>query len=478
MVSCAQQSLLTGGNKDNKAPVLIEEKTIPENFSTNFDSKVIQLYFDEYVQLKDAKNNFFVNPTIESIRLEEKGKSILIHIEEPLEKNTTYTFNFGSSIQDITENNPYIDFKYVLSTGSFIDSNFYHGCVFDAFTKKPLENVKVLLYENVLDSLTEKNSPNYLCTTNGSGNFKLDNLKQGNYSVLAIEDKNKNNLPDPKNEKIAYGLDLVNTLLPGDSTSKDTLLLFMHDNPLKITDKSYTPPGKFNVVFNKKIAGSNIKIDSLLYFMEPKKYPSDTFSFWIDSLSSSSLSFQLAIEKELFTKDLKINTYKSSSNDSTYTFKAKNINNLRPETPLKLFFNHPIKKVNAEKIHFSIDSIKTEHVDSFDGVIWSLKIPSASNANYELLAEPGAFESIYGYKNDTIELVFKQKTQSSYGDLFLNINCQECDQFIVELINRDALVETFICNTSQLIDTVTLCDPGNYQLRLINDLNNDSLRKE
>ena len=64
MVSCAQQSLLTGGDKDIKAPVLNEEKTIPENFSTNFDSKVIQLYFDEYVQLKDAKNNFFVNPKI------------------------------------------------------------------------------------------------------------------------------------------------------------------------------------------------------------------------------------------------------------------------------------------------------------------------------------------------------------------------------------------------------------------------------
>ena len=260
VVSCAQQSMLTGGEKDIKAPSLIEDRTNPKNFSTNFNSKVIQLYFDEYVQLKDAKNNFFVNPTIENINLEEKGKSILIHINESLKQNTTYTFNFGSSIQDITENNPYIDFNYVLSTGDFIDSNLYHGCVYDAFSKKPLDNIKVMLYENKLDSLTEKTTPNYLCTTNELGKFKLGHLKEGSYFILAVDDKNKNSFPDPKNEKIAFDFNPIETLLPGDSSANDTILMFLQDAPLKVLEKSYLSTGKFQLLFNKKIDINNIKI--------------------------------------------------------------------------------------------------------------------------------------------------------------------------------------------------------------------------
>ena len=474
MTSCAQQSLLTGGDKDIKAPVLNQEKTIPQNYSTNFNAKIIQLYFDEYVQLKDQKNNFFVNPTIEKIRLEEKGKSILIHLEEPLKEKTTYTFNFGTSIQDITENNPYTDFRYVLSTGSFIDSNFYRGSVYDAFTKKPLENVKVLLYEKKLDSLTEKTSPNYLCNTNEAGNFILNNLKEGEYYVMAIEDENKNNLPDPKNEKIAFNPNFINSLSPGDSTTiKDTLLLFMQDNPLKIIERNYTPPGKFNVLFNKKIATSDIKIDSINYFIQPRKFPSDTFSFWIDSIPNSPLSFQLTIENESFSKGLKINTFASTSKDSNFTFKAKNINNIKINQPLKLLFNHPIKKINYKKLHLLIDSAETDFIDSFDGALWSMLFPTISNTELTFMADPGAFESIYGQKNDTIELIFKQKENSLYGDLFLNIKCEACDQFIVHLINREALVTSFNCNEESLIDTIPLCNPGSYQLRLIHDLNGD-----
>ena len=473
VVSCAQQSMLTGGEKDIKAPSLIEDKTNPKNFSTNFNSKVIQLYFDEYVQLKDAKNNFFVNPTIENINLEEKGKSILIHINESLKQNTTYTFNFGSSIQDITENNPYKDFNYVLSTGDFIDSNLYHGCVYDAFSKKPLDNIKVMLYENKLDSLTEKTTPNYLCTTNELGKFKLGHLKEGSYFILAVDDKNKNSFPDPKNEKIAFDFNPIETLLPGDSSANDTILMFLQDAPLKVLEKSYLSTGKFQVLFNKKIAINNIKIDSINCFIEPRKFPTDTLTFWVESLPSSSLTFKLSVKDEFFSKDLKINTYTASSTDSVYTCKAKNINNLRPNDPLTLSFNHPIKSISNEKIHFLIDSVKSTPVSYFEGSMWYLTMPNAVNATYELIAEPGAFESIYGYKNDSVELLFKQKSPSAFGDLFLDINCNSCEQFIVELMNKEALVKKFICNNNQLTDTIRLCNPGNYQLRLVNDLNKD-----
>ena len=391
IVGCAQQSMLTGGEKDIVGPALIQEKTIPENYSTLFNSNVIQLHFNEYVQLKDQKKNFFVNPPIDNIQLEEKGKSIFIHIDESLRENTTYTFNFGSSIRDITENNPFQDFKYVTSTGNYIDSNFFRGIVYDAFSKESIENIKIFLYEKQLDSLNESILPNYMGYSDNSGNFMLNNLKEGRYYVLAVEDKNGNSKPDPINEKIAFDTSFVIALNPGDTSYKDTLQLFMHNKTLKVIEKKYSPPGKVDVVFNKKLLNSDVKITNRNYYIHQKEFPSDTFSFWIDSIPEAPLSFEITVEKEDFLKELKVNTYESSTKDTVLTFKERNLNNLRPDKPLQLLFNHPIKKINSEKLHFLIDSIDSEKNYSFNDELWSMKIPEIPNTSLEILAEPGAF---------------------------------------------------------------------------------------
>ncbi len=466
--------MLTGGEKDMTPPTLIQEKTIPANYSTHFSSKTIQLNFDEYIQLKDQKKNFFVNPPINEISLEEKGKVILIHIGEPLKENTTYTFNFGSSIQDITENNPLKDFKYVISTGNFIDSNFIDGIVYDAFLKSPMENIRVFLYEKKLDSLTENTIPSYMGFSNNSGNFMLNNLKAGQYYLMAVEDKNGNNLPDPKSEKIAFDTSFVASLPLNDSSDKNILHLFMHDMPLKILEKKYTPPGRFDVVFNKKLALTDIEVAQQNYYIQQKNYSSDTFSFWVDSIPNSPLSFDLAIEKESFLKELKINTYQPSSKDTTLTFKEKNLNNLHPGESLQIKFKHPLKKINSEKLLFLIDSVETKKKYTFNGELWSFNIPEAANSSLELLAEPGAFESIYGFISDSIHLIFSQKKSSSYGNIYLNVNCEKCDSFIIQLIKQDIIIQSFNCS-SALKDTINMCNPGDYKLRVIHDLNKDGV---
>ena len=88
-IGCAQQSMLTGGDKDITSPALLAEKTIPANYSTHFNSSTIRLQFNEYIQLKELKKNFFVNPPIEKIKVEEKGGGVIIHLEEALIDNTT-----------------------------------------------------------------------------------------------------------------------------------------------------------------------------------------------------------------------------------------------------------------------------------------------------------------------------------------------------------------------------------------------------
>ena len=53
--SCAQQTLLTGGDKDTSPPVLDSLKTIPNPFVTNFNEREIILSFNENINLVELR---------------------------------------------------------------------------------------------------------------------------------------------------------------------------------------------------------------------------------------------------------------------------------------------------------------------------------------------------------------------------------------------------------------------------------------
>ena len=109
LAGCAIQSAPDGGPKDEKAPEILSAQ--PENKSTNFSSKEIVLTFDEYVQVVNFGNQFFSSPPLENrVDMRLKGKKLYLGLNEDLRPNTTYTFSFGNSIQDITEGNVQADF--------------------------------------------------------------------------------------------------------------------------------------------------------------------------------------------------------------------------------------------------------------------------------------------------------------------------------------------------------------------------------
>ena len=71
---------------------------------------------------------------------------IKIKILDTLKQNTTYIFNFGSAVQDNNEGNKLENFKYVFSTGTYIDSLTTSGSIKDAKLIEAPKNINVLLY--------------------------------------------------------------------------------------------------------------------------------------------------------------------------------------------------------------------------------------------------------------------------------------------------------------------------------------------
>ena len=197
VIGCAKRGSISGGLKDTIAPVL--KASFPKNLSVNFKGKEINLTFDEYVKLKNVNKQLIVSPPLKyNPEVSPMTPSKIINI----------SFNFGQSIEDNNEGNPYNQFKYIFSTGSYIDSLKVGGTIKDALNKKEDSFVSVMLYEvndKFNDSVVYKTVPRYITNTLDSlKTFKIENVKAGKYLLIAIKDANNNNKFNPKDDKIGF----------------------------------------------------------------------------------------------------------------------------------------------------------------------------------------------------------------------------------------------------------------------------------
>lgn len=142
--SCAIKVAPQGGKTDSVPPKAVEFS--PANFSNRFDSKKIEIAFDEFFQLKDLNGQLVVSPIISrEPEITVKNKSIVIKLDGPLSPNTTYSINFGNAIADVHENNVLENFRYVFSTGDFVDSLSLSGKVMNAKNHSLEKSVLVML---------------------------------------------------------------------------------------------------------------------------------------------------------------------------------------------------------------------------------------------------------------------------------------------------------------------------------------------
>ena len=243
---CANAVAPTGGPKDERPPVVVE--AIPENNSTNFFGKKIEITFDEYITLENANQNVMISPPLsEKPDIKLKNKTVVIKFKEELASNTTYTINFGSAIKDLHEGNLFKNYVYSFSTGNHIDTLCIAGKVLNANDKKPIDGVYVSLYaddRDHLDSLPMTTIPNYFTKTDKEGQFRLNGLADKKYLVFAIKDVNSNLYFDQPNEEVGFLDTLVPAsypwappkLQPLDSTAIDSIFSLMDSIPKAITD--------------------------------------------------------------------------------------------------------------------------------------------------------------------------------------------------------------------------------------------------
>lgn len=472
--SCAKRGSITGGMKDTLAPVL--KSSYPKNFSTNFNETEIKLTFDEYIKLKDLKKQLIISPPLKNEPLilpTSVGKIINIKINDTLQPNTTYSFNFGQSIQDNNEGNPLSQFKYVFSTGDIVDSLSISGSVKDAYAKEIEPFVSVMLYEEndkFNDSVVYKEFPRYITNTLDSlRTFKLENLKAGKYLLVAMKDYGSNNKFNSNKDKIAFKKQFIS--IPNDTVFE--LKLFKEVLPFKAF-KPYQASGN-RLVFPYEGKTNDIKLAlknngtdiSSIITKFPKK---DSLQIWYKPIKTDSL--ELAVSKDKYNKNFKIKIKEQKKDSLNITVLQKNATLFKD--PFALESATPISKIDPSKINLiNKDSVAvafTAKYDDFNQQIL-MEFKKELSQNYTFTILPDAFTDYLEQSNKKLEFKLSTKKIEEYGNL--KVNLQNVNRFpvIVELTNEkgDVIATEYSENNTKI--EFNYIEPSFFSIRAIYDDN-------
>ena len=423
---CANIVPPEGGKKDETAPVLLS--VTPADSSFNIRPSKIVLRFDEYVEVRDLEKNLTLSPLLAiPPTIMSYGKRVEIKLQDTqLLDNTTYRISLGNSLVDNHEGNPYKDFTYLFSTGSYFDSLQLQGKVIDAATGMPDTSALVILYPATADdTAVMRKKPQYAVKASASGQFSFSTLPGKPFRIYAIQDANNNYLYDKGEEKVGFIDQMVTPSLNSDSlysfyTFKETIAAEPNSDTAKEAENNSGKPamgtGKAGGDKDKGKAGYYVNVDT--------------------------------------------------GNRDLRTFELK--------APLTIDLFTAIKSLDTAKVYLSYENngIEVEAVQKLrmDSSRISLSTQWQPDKIYTLRLVKGWAKDSTGAELTPGKYFFRTKREEDYGKLIIHINSRYYGSNFVLSLNKgaDSIYKKAI--TDSLVSLVLL-QPGEYNMHIIADGN-------
>lgn len=475
-INCANRGTPDGGPKDETPPTII--KSEPENFTTNFTGNEIKIYFDEYIKIKDLQKQLIISPPMKTsplvTPLGSASKYITIKIFDTLQPNTTYAFNFGNSITDNNEGNPYPFYRYVFSTGDYVDSLSVKGNIIDALKRKPETFVTVALYEvdsTFNDSIVYKQAPKYITNTLDSvTSFSIENIKAGKYMLVALKDKNNDNKFQQKTDQIGFHKSFID--VPTDSLY--TLKLFSENIDFKAIRPKLISGEKIAFGFEGDYRDMDIIIQSEtpedFNYTVTKDKKADSLLYWYKPrLKVDSLIFK--VTHGTFEKDFTVRI--SEQKRDSLTLETTPSGTIGYNEVFKISGSTPFATYDASKITIiDKDSSQVIFTSKFDTLhnILAFDFEKKEENNYRIQILPEAFIDFFGNKTDSLNYSLKTKKISDFGNIRINVR-NAVYPIIVQLTDEKGEVKLEYYSTKpEPIDFLNV-NPGKYFLRVVFDTN-------
>ena len=483
LCGCAQISSPTGGPIDEDPPEAL--KMSPASDEVNSRPASLRILFDEFVALKSPQQQLVISPPIATkptFRI--KGKEVRIELDPAsFQDSTTYVFSFGKGIVDLHESNPAEDLNWAFSTGSVIDSLALKGRVLDRMTGKPMEGLRVLLFQEPVeqDSILSGVLPDAIGMTDALGVFEIDYLDDGNYFPLALDDLNSDYTWDVgeylafDSTAIAAG-DSVEHILSGFEPEKEEALHYIESCALDSTGaiSIYAPWDEaslkedWSALFQGKAAFAN---------WERK---ADSVMMWVDtSVVNAPEMLEVVWAGELF-------------NDTSNVRLGRRLRRQWPE-PLKplprsssaqstreLTFDRAVVVLDTSQWMLVRDGDTLGGMDfgmrnAADGLLsrnLQLEHEEADGSDYALMAFPGALKNPIGEsQQDTLEWKWSVHASDYYGELSVALsNLPGTGWFIVQSKKHPTMRIPCSGDTSLVFSRLV---PGSYDLGFEWDVDGD-----
>ncbi|RVU01297.1 hypothetical protein EOD41_04850 [Mucilaginibacter limnophilus] len=476
---CANMQRPQGGPRDLTPPKLLQAN--PPNMTRNFNAKKIEMDFDEFFKLTNQYQEISISPTQEKLpEYNVRRKKLVIEFQDSLEKNTTYVINFGKAIADVNEANAMKNFTYVFSTGPHIDSLSISGNVTNTQTLQKEKDVSVLLFPLSKDSLFySKKKPSIFATTDSSGNFSLNNLREDSYRIYAIKEASPNRVYDNEAELVAF---IKDTIRLTKDTSNIQLRLFQQDpENFRFVERRFDVDGKILMVFNKRLFKPSVKIISpagldnqkMVEFSKTR----DTAYIFMRNMDFDSVSVAVSDNNSpIDTTTLRKNRKESFQKGITFSYNISSDNKLRPSNDLLLTPSLPVESINPAMITLKEDSAVVSNFqivkDTSSVRRLVMRYRWKQDVSYQLTFDEGAFTDIYGNKNKKALKKFTIDKPENYSMLTLKVSVPDpTKQYIVEIFRDEKnLIRTDIITKNSSI-VYNNFPTAKYTVRVIYDAN-------
>ncbi|HPH87333.1 MAG TPA: Ig-like domain-containing domain [Chitinophagales bacterium] len=490
IASCAQITAPSGGNRDQSPPVI--STSTPANYSINFRQKQIKIEFDEWIQpLTNPKTQVLISPNIEPFpEIDIARNELTIKLKDTLLSNTTYSIFFGDNIKDNNEGNAFTNFKYIFSTGQHIDSLKIKGTVKTMLDKIP-DNTFLLLYKEKEDSAFTKTRPFYIAKIGQDGTFSLENVKEGDYRIYALSDKNSNYYYDLPTEAIAFTDTVYH--INGNLDTLEMQLFLPEDAALRIFEfDRVIKNGILHLTFNKEL--SFTKDEIIVQVVENKDIIPVAFqekdakkmTVYFPKLQSDTNNFTLVFKHNNQLIDtLRVKTESKNSknpisffNDTTI-YKSLNVIETKPLKLIASFYG--LEKPDTSKMTITdTAAIQTPFSISQEEDLQTYNFMAnwKPGIKYKLTILDSAFTDLAGNFNKKQEISFLVTSVKKSGNLLITYNLPLKNRNYIAILkdNTGKVLNKQILRDSQTVKIdYGILFSGNYSVEIIDDENNNGI---
>ena len=475
-IQCANRIGLEGGLIDTTPPNLNTDDSDP-NFVTNFNDDKFELVFDEFVRINKPGEQIIISPPLQYNLIPiVRGKKIVFEFnsEEELLENTTYTIQFGESIQDITESNPISNLRYVFSTGNIIDSMEVLVQVRDLIDGRPVPDALVMLYETLSDTVIRTGRPIYFSKTDSSGIARVENCRPGEFRVFSLVDENKNYQFDQPEERVGH----IDTFIQSSIDPEKAVSIFLYQElipPVLLDIRridslifALTIDGDINYVELESLNNSPLRqfIDEDTLFVQTTNYQ-DSLVFKSDYADADTIF--LAPIRQARKKNNRFGQLKVERETSFLNGKFMDFH---------IYWDNPILEIDADQVRIlSSDSIWIKPKDltvEIDEDERKLMLTwKQDDERDSVLLLPGLVTSWISI-NDTILTELRPRRPEFLSNLIADVQGLDTTaQYILQLLSsKDELIDEILVSERSTYEwTIEQLDPSKYRLDIITDFN-------